>query len=170
MPLCISTGKIAMYFPSIKDQTGWSRSNPLHLLTDYDVLQKVTCYFYDLNNKDFVKYAQERGCMNGAGSPCESDPDYKSSEELIISSESQTGQLAETHQIRRFVRCHWLDENEFYSPETKIYTVARDGKRPRLMKLEEKKSLWETIPPARARLQDCWEVYLINFCGANGDV
>ena len=64
MPLIISCNgdrKVKLYLPTIEEQTGWRRSNPLQILGDSDILQKVTSYSYDLLNLDFVKYAHQRG-------------------------------------------------------------------------------------------------------------
>lgn len=154
---------INIYFPSIQDQTGWKRTNPLHLLTDYDTLIKVSSLNYDLLNKDFVNYAKSRGCMNGAGSPSPVDPDYtEESFDLTYSIPSKSN--IDPYVIRRYVRCHWLTKENFMSSEEKIYTVSSDSKKPKAITGKAKESIWDCIIPARAHLQDCWEVWLINYC------
>ena len=157
--------KIRFYFPSIQEQTGWIRSNPLHLLTDYDSLLKVTFFNYDLLNKEFVEYAKKRGCMNGAGAPSPIDPDYEC-EHLNLVYEMPQSIHHDSHTIRRYVRCHWLGKESFMLPKEKIYTVSVEGKKPKAINAKDKETLWLSILSARARLQDCWEVYLVNFCGA----
>lgn len=55
MPLIISCNgdrKVKLYLPTIEEQTGWRRSNPLQILGDSDILQKVTSYSCDLLNLD----------------------------------------------------------------------------------------------------------------------
>lgn len=167
MPLFLNVpqdhANIHFYFPSVQEQTGWSRSNPLHLLTDYDILLKITSYCYDLLNKDFVNYAIKRGCMNGAGCPSPIDPDF-TEDSSILAKEALQEINHSQYVIRRYVRCHWLGKSDFMAAREKIFTAAVAGKKPKAIVGEEKESLWECIPPARARIQDCWEVYLINFC------
>lgn len=160
-----NNGKLNLYIPSIYEQTGWSRSNPLHLLTDYDLLLKVICFNYDLLNRDFVDYAKSRGCMNGAGSPSPIDPDYNATP-LDLSYEVPEELKHDPYTIRRFVRCHWLRKDDFMTSKEKIYTIAVNGKKPKAITGKDKETLWSCIPPTRATLQDCWEVYLINICNA----
>ncbi len=168
MPLIISCNgdrKVKLYLPTIEEQTGWRRSNPLQILGDSDILQKVTSYSYDLLNLDFVKYAHQRGCMNGAGKPSPLDPDYVANDFDL-----QYEQLPTCgYPIRKFVREHWRQKEDFLSPSVEIYAAPVIGKKGKLLKSKKiegdwKELVWETIPPARARLQDCWEVYLFNFC------
>lgn len=169
MPLLLKVyqndAKIRFYFPSIQEQTGWIRSNSLHLLTDYDTLLKITFFNYDLLNKEFVEYAKKRGCMNGAGSPSPIDPDYEC-EPLNLIYEMPLKINNDPHTIRRYARCHWLSKESFMSPKEKIYTVSVEGKKPKAISAKDKETLWLSILSTRARLQDCWEVYLINFCEA----
>lgn len=154
-----------LYFPSVRDQTGWVRPNPLHMLTDYDTLIKVTVFNYDLLNKDFVEYAKSRGCMNGAGKPSPIDPDYVD-EPFDLTYEAPTRKNHDPFAIRRYVRCHWLSKDVFLAAKEKIYTDAQNDKKPKLFSIKDKEAFWPSIMPARSRLQDCWEIYLVNFCGA----
>lgn len=168
MPLFLDSSQgsstVRFYFPSIQDQTGWQRTNPLHLLNDYDELIKITSFNYDLLNKNFVEYAISRGCMNGAGAPSPIDPDY-AEKQFDLTYDAPEKIKHDIYMTRRYVRCHWLSKNKFMMPEEKIYTV-QSNKKPRVLKAKEKEAIWNCIPPARARLQDCWEVWLVNYCDA----
>lgn len=153
MPIQINSNGLTYYLHSVEETTGWKRPSPLTLLTDTETLEKISTFNYDLTNPGFVKYARSRGCMNGAGWPGENDPDYsdvwpqmveEANKRNIPISEISSGRL------RKYAREHWLGYSGFSSD-------FKEEKEP------AKKNMWQCLSIERAKLQDCWEIYIKNI-------
>ena len=141
---------------SIEQQTGCRRKHPKMLLQDINELLKITKYDYDLTDKDFTLYAWARGCMEGAGIPDFSDPDYQAHKEWMKETkiEETTPLNGDRGQWRRWVSEHWRTFEEFQASGD--LSQALSGK---FYSDEDRRSYWQCILIARAKLQDCWEIY-----------
>lgn len=119
---------------SIYEQTGWQRPYPEAILTRYELLCKITNFDFDLGNEGFQKYARSRGCLNTAF------------------------RAGSCH--RRYVHDHWLTEADYLADNDIEITHAQiyEGKRHEYTE-SERHGNWQLIVVARAKLQDCWEVY-----------
>jgi hypothetical protein len=125
------------------------------LLQDIDLLLKVMKYDYDLTNQDFVLYAKDRGCMNGAGIPELNDPDYETHMKKYGTDE-KTPLNNDRGQWRRWVREHWRTFEEYKSSAD-----LRQDLSGKAISDEVRKFYWKCILIAKAQLQDCWEVYCL---------
>lgn len=119
---------------TIFEQTGWRRPHSQTILSCYETLCKITEYDYDLSDDEFVEYARSRGVMNTAfvaGSP-----------------------------HREYVKDHWLTESD-YITDARIeisHAVLYKGRRRKYTEAERRLN-WKLVQIARAKLQDCWEIY-----------
>lgn len=119
---------------TIFEQTSWHRPHPQTLLLRYETLCKITEYDYDLSDSEFVEYARSRGAMNTAftaGSP-----------------------------HREYVKNYWLTEADYIADQRKGVSHAQlyEGYRYKYTEAE-RRSNWKLVRLARAKLQDCWEIY-----------
>lgn len=121
--------------PTIEEQTGWSkRSTAVSLCQDWDVLRAVRQWDFDLNDPEFLNYAEGRGVLYKAG---------------VIGSERF-----------RFTGDHSVTEADFknhpYFQRSLPSEKYPDGFRYSESALElHRQIMWA----AKGALQDCWQLF-----------
>ena len=116
-----------------KIQKPWSRTSSVCLCQDVELLALVYEYDYDLSDSNFRRYCERRGVLYVAGVPDSRYWDYFFD--------------------------HSKSSQDFISDERLRFAEEVDGKRHRFSD-SEIHGLWKIVLLGRAKLQDCWEMYV----------
>jgi hypothetical protein len=117
----------------MRNYRSWVRSHPNALCQDDAVLSTITEFDYDLSNKAFRSYLTHRGLIHVTGEP---------------------GSKRET-----YLSDYRLTKGSYLSDAYFQFAKEVDGKRYRFTDREMEIG-WEIILLSRARIQDCWEVWI----------
>lgn len=113
----------------------WTRQNKVSLCQENELLELVQDYDYDLNNKNFQKYCEERGILHIAG-----EKDSKRWEFFVNYKKTK---------------------DEYFKDPYFQYAEEYNGKSYKYSK-DEMEAGWKIIELGRAKLQDCWEIFKSN--------
>ncbi len=127
--------------PSVTQQTGWRRPFPKMLCQDNDALMRMTAHDFDLTDRDFLDYALGRGVLFQAGTP------YS--------------------RRWRFTADHAATRDDFMADTFFRFAIPNPKTGVRyLYTPEEMEFHWDCMLRAKAKLQDCWELYLAHAAPA----
>lgn len=120
--------------PSIGEQTGWRRANPLQVCQDVDVLASIAAYSYDVDNPAFAAYFLRRTGIDIAWAMTHGPrPEWS----------------------RFFLSAPW-DEVEAWILTSQDYTYLATG---RPVDDRCRRSTLLILKITRGKLQDCWEIF-----------
>ncbi len=119
---------------SVTQQTGWRRPAPTAICQDHQVLLAITEFDFDLTDPGFQAYARSRGVLHGCGIPG-----------------SHRWRFTADHAA---TRDDFMADPCFRSPDPGPITSAVY-----LYPPEEMETHWRIMRLAKAKLQDCWELY-----------
>lgn len=126
------------YIKRRKVDKPWTRSSPLSLCQEFELLVHVKEFDYDLSDENFKGYCEARGVLQLAGEPGSKRWEY--------------------------VVTHSRNKDEFLNERSFQYAQEIEGTSYKYS-AQEMDTHWEILCLWRASIQDCWEIYRLSFKG-----